>query len=59
MAGITKLFILYDGDKPGIKAAEKLSEALAEFITVEVLELKNDLDPGKMSQKQTSNIVLK
>jgi DNA primase len=48
--GISHIFIMFDGDNPGAKAAEYLKPLLEEqeFIT-EIIELEEGTDPGDMS----------
>jgi len=52
IAGIIKIIILYDGDKAGRKAADKLREGLEDFIFVDIINLPDDIDPNNMSSKQ-------
>lgn len=55
--GITHIYILFDGDKPGREAAEKLKpiiEAL-DFV-VEVIGLPDDMDPGDMDDEYVNSI---
>lgn len=56
IAGIAKLYIVYDGDSPGLKAAHKLANALEDFMMVEVVELPEGLDPGAMTQVQVNQL---
>ncbi len=56
IAGVNTIYILYDGDKPGLEAAYKLAKALEDFINVDVIELPENLDPGAMSQNQVDQL---
>lgn len=56
IAGINKLVIVYDGDKAGRTAASKLEMAMEDFMAVQVIELPDDLDPGKMNQRQVDKL---
>lgn len=46
--GVKKVFVLFDGDKAGILAAEKLERALDPYMQVEVLYLPEGQDPASM-----------
>lgn len=56
--GITKVFILFDGDTPGREAAKKLKPLIEEenFI-VEVIDLPDDTDPGNLSEEDIRSIM--
>ncbi len=58
IVGITKVFIMYDGDEPGQKAAEKLKPLIEEagFI-VEIINLPDDSDPGNLCQDDVNGII--
>ena len=56
MAGVSTIYILYDGDEPGLKAARKLARALEDFINVDIIELPEYLDPGAMTQAQVDEL---
>lgn len=49
MQGVTKIYIMFDGDKAGNDGAKKLFAALKDSFIVEVLELPEDTDPGSLS----------
>lgn len=57
ISGVTKIYILYDGDDAGIKAAKKLSSGLEDFINVDYIELPEGLDPGSMTQEQVNSLM--
>ncbi|MCP3899135.1 MAG: toprim domain-containing protein [Desulfobacteraceae bacterium] len=56
IAGVNTIYIMYDGDEPGLKAAQKLARALEDFINVDVIELPEGLDPGAMTQDQVNQL---
>jgi len=58
IVGITKVFIMYDADEPGQKAAEKLKPLIEEagFI-VEIINLPDDTDPGNLCQDDVNGII--
>lgn len=50
--GVIKLYIMFDGDEPGQKAAKELKPILEELgYIVEILELPEDEDPGSLSKE--------
>lgn len=55
--GVTHIYILFDGDAPGRKAADILKPQLEalEFI-VEIITLEDDQDPGGLSQDYVDSI---
>jgi DNA primase len=55
--GVTKIYLMYDGDVPGQEAAHKLKPLLeaAEY-EVEVITLEEDKDPGDLSQDEVNSI---
>lgn len=55
--GVTKIYILFDGDLPGTKAATQLKPLLekCEF-TVEILYLEDDKDPGILNKEEIDSI---
>jgi DNA primase len=57
--GIEKIYILYDSDKPGIEAANKLYPKLEHAgFSVEVLSLpEEDTDPGNLTQEEVNGIL--
>lgn len=58
VAGITKIYILYDGDTAGVEAAKKIKPIIeAENFTVEIIEMEEDTDPGEMSQDDVNMII--
>lgn len=57
MQGITKIYIMFDGDDAGNKAADKLKPLLEEAeYEVEIIRLEDDTDPGGMSQEYVDSI---
>lgn len=52
IAGINKLYIMYDGDRYGRAAAKELEEALSEFMSVSIIKMKDGKDPGDYTQKE-------
>lgn len=55
--GIQKIFLLFDGDQPGIDAAEKLKPLIEELeFEVEIIKLPEDMDPGDMNQEYVDSI---
>lgn len=56
--GIHRVFIMFDGDEPGNKAADKLKPLLEELdFSVEIIKLEEDTDPGDMSQEDVDSII--
>lgn len=55
--GVTHIFILFDGDEAGEKAAKQLKPVLEqdEFI-VEIIKLPDDVDPGELSKEDVDSI---
>jgi DNA primase len=55
--GVTHIFILFDGDEAGEKAAKQLKPTLEqdEFI-VEIIRLPDGVDPGELSQEDVNGI---
>lgn len=55
--GITKVFILYDGDKPGREAAKILKPILeSDGFVVEIIDLPDDVDPGVLTKEDVESI---
>lgn len=55
--GITKIYLMYDGDKPGQEAMAKLEPILQESgYLVEKIVLEEDSDPGDLSQEYVDSI---
>lgn len=55
--GITKIFLLFDGDDAGRKAAEHLKPLIEEQeFQVEIINLPDDMDPGDMDQEYVDSI---
>jgi len=56
IGGVSKIFICYDGDKPGLTAAKRLVQALEDDFIVDHIELPEGLDPGDMDQEQVNDL---
>lgn len=55
--GVRKIFLMYDGDPPGRKAAETLKPILEEIdFDVEILNLEDDTDPGELNKEAVKEI---
>lgn len=55
--GITKVYIMYDGDKAGNEAAFKLKPIIEELdLEVEIIKLEDNTDPGELSQEYITSI---
>lgn len=55
--GIEKIYILFDGDAAGRKAAEELKPLIEdENIEVEIINLPDDLDPGVLDNEAIESI---
>jgi DNA primase len=50
--GVEKIFIVFDGDSAGQKAAKKLEQILSRHFFAERVDLPEDLDPGDMTLEQ-------
>lgn len=56
--GITKIFILFDGDDAGRTAAAELKPLIeAEGFIVEIIPLEEGTDPGEMNQEDTTSVM--
>jgi DNA primase len=55
--GVTHIYILFDGDEAGEKAAKQLKPTIEqdEFI-VEIIKLPDGVDPGELSQEDVDSI---
>lgn len=55
--GITKIYLMYDGDKPGQDAMLKLEPFLQEcgYLTEKIV-LEEDMDPGELNQEYVDSI---
>lgn len=55
--GITHIYLLFDGDKPGMDAAQKLKPLLEQLeFVVEIINLPDDMDPGSLDQDYVDSI---
>jgi DNA primase len=56
--GITKVFILFDGDTAGREAAKKLKPLIEEEnFLVEIIDLPDDEDPGSLAEEDIRSIM--
>lgn len=56
--GISKIYLLFDGDEAGRSSADKLKPILeACDFDVEIIKLPDDMDPGDMDQEYVSSIL--
>lgn len=54
--GITRIVIIYDGDKPGHDAAILLRDALSEYIAADIIELPDGKDPGSLNDNSVYSL---
>lgn len=55
--GISKVFIMFDGDAAGQEAAKELKPLIEEHgFTVEIIELADNQDPGDLSEEDVRSI---
>lgn len=55
--GVTKIYIMFDGDEAGRNAAKKLKPVFEELeFEVEIIPLEDDTDPGELSQEYIDSI---
>jgi DNA primase len=55
--GITKVFIMFDGDEAGREAAYKLKPQIEEMeLVVEIIKLEDDSDPGELSLEYVTSL---
>jgi DNA primase len=55
--GVNKVYILFDGDDAGRKASQSLKPILEDIgLTVEILELPDDTDPGELSASEIKSL---
>lgn len=55
--GVTKIFIMFDGDEAGRNAAKKIKPLIEELeFEVEIISLEDDQDPGMLSQEYVESI---
>lgn len=56
-SGVTRIFIMFDGDEPGIKAANELQPLIEELeFAVEIIHLAEGTDPGDLSREDIQQI---
>lgn len=56
MQGVSKIYIMFDGDDAGRNGAKKLFNALKDTFIVEILELEDGTDPGSLSTEDINSI---
>jgi DNA primase len=56
LQGVSKIYILFDGDKAGRDGAKKLKEALKDSYSTEILDLDDGVDPGSLNQEDVNYI---
>lgn len=56
LQGINTIYIMYDGDKAGQEAANKLLPVLKKMFIADIIELPDGLDPGAMTQEQVTGL---
>jgi len=56
LQGVNKIYIMFDGDKSGRDGARKLKKALGENYIIEVIELDEGSDPGKLTKDEIDSI---
>jgi DNA primase len=55
--GITHIFLLFDGDEAGEKAAKQLKPLIEqEEFVVEIIKLPDGSDPGELDQFEVNSI---
>ena len=55
--GITHIYVMFDGDEAGRKAAQQLKPLIEqEGFIVEIINLNDDTDPGELDQEDVSSI---
>jgi DNA primase len=56
--GVNKFYIMFDGDDPGRKAAEKLKDVLnSNGFNSDTIELPEGLDPGDLTEEDISMLM--
>jgi len=56
--GITKIYIMFDGDFAGKKAAQDLKPLIEELeFLVDIIHLEEDTDPGELEQDDVTSII--
>ena len=48
---------MYDGDSAGKHAAENLYKYISDIFYTEIIELPEDIDPGKLNEIEVKHIV--
>ena len=57
--GVNKFYIMFDGDKAGREAGEKLNDVLnANDFNSEIIELPDGMDPGDLSEQDISTLMV-
>lgn len=56
--GVTKIYIMFDGDAPGQLAAEELKPVIENMnLSVEILPMDDDMDPGDASTEDVQRLI--
>lgn len=56
--GVNKFYIMFDGDKPGRLAGEKLEDVLnSNHFNAEVIQLPENLDPGDLTEQDIGTLM--
>jgi DNA primase len=54
LQGVTKIFIMYDGDKAGREAAKQLNSNLEKHFVSEIINLPEGMDPGSLNREEVA-----
>ena len=54
--GVNTIYIMYDGDTPGRDAAENLKNYIGDKFVTQIVDLPDDIDPGKLSDLEVEHI---
>lgn len=54
--GVSKVFIILDPDKAGIKAANEIEKQLTDSFITQIIYLNEDTDPGSLSQQEVDKL---
>jgi len=56
LRGVTKIYIMYDGDQAGRVASKNLESYISKEFIVEEIELEDDVDPGSLSHDDVNEL---
>ena len=56
LRGVTKIYIMYDGDLAGRSASKNLMSYIQKDFIVEEVELEDDVDPGNLTHEDVQNL---